>query len=289
MNPQQERCARLADAIVRILTHKRTIDPDLLHFIDTMLSRPSAKDLTSIINDPSDDDADAVVELIFYPDESMQALLEPIIESNGFIKADEAVLADTLILKKPAAHMLFPDGRGDIAVVMPDWIAAPFISRLNISCRPDQRLIDAIYAYIPDERQAVLMVKLRNFKSPLTDSAISFLVRFFESMPFQEKTSGETFDMMLALLAEIGEQDIYTGLVEKKKFYTHHLKNAQEYEEQLEKSNMEIMMLQGNRQPYLDKQDALIRIAVIDAVCLTVFGMVPFPGQAAGGSFSFKV
>jgi len=49
-----------------------------MHFIDSTFSSPCINELEKIITDDSDCERDSLIELIFFPDEEIQAKLEEI-------------------------------------------------------------------------------------------------------------------------------------------------------------------------------------------------------------------
>ena len=63
----------------------------------------------------------------------------------------------------------------------------------------------------------------------------------------------------------------------KKNIYKQNLQKAVNYEEQLKKSNMETLILQGVRIPFVSKEDALKKIQIIDRISLAVFGKIEEP------------
>ncbi len=51
------------------------------------------------------------------------------------------------------------------------------------------------------------------------------------------------------------------------------LQQAERFEKQLAKDNIETLILKGVRTPHIDQADTRHKIARIDAVCLAVFGI----------------
>ena len=74
-------------------------------------------------------------------------------------------------------------------------------------------------------------------------------------------------------LEELHEDaDIFDALMTKKKFYLKHLKRTEKFEEQLQKTNIETMILQGKSPAFMDKNEARDNIMIIDKISHTVFG-----------------
>ena len=80
---------------------------------------------------------------------------------------------------------------------------------------------------------------------------------FFEKVNADVKKMLACFDFLLGFLAELKpDDDVYQALMDKKRFYFDNLQKAIRSELQLEKSNLETMILSGGRVVYVDKQDA---------------------------------
>jgi len=89
-----------------------------------------------------------------------------------------------------------------------------------------------------------------------------------------------SLDFIMGFFEEVPEgRDIYQALMDKKRFYFRNFQNAVKFEEKLKKSNMETLLLQGIRSPYIDKTDALNKIAMIDTISLAVFGRTDYSEQ----------
>jgi len=81
-----EKCILLAERIVKILREGIYIDSDVMHFIDSTFSNPCINELEEVITDDSDCESDPLIELIFFPDEDIQAKLEDLLESHNYCR-----------------------------------------------------------------------------------------------------------------------------------------------------------------------------------------------------------
>ncbi len=274
----EERCVLLAEKIGGILREGIKISGDMLHYIDSTFSHPSAESLEAVIADESDCERDSLMSLIFFPDESFQAQLEEFLETQDFHKADEDKVADEIFARFPETLLHFPDHRGILKIPMPESAAAQFVSRLNISKKTDKRLIGAINRHAAEACRSLLKVKLRNARFVCTENRILFLCDFFEKADTPSSDIGNLMDFISGFFDELrDDRDIFQALADKKKFCFHNLQKQTDAEEQLKKNTMETLISQGVRIPYTDKADTLNKIAMIDFISFTVFGKSDVP------------
>ena len=280
---QIKRCRILAEKIAAVLREGLDISPQVLHYIDSTFSTPGMAELHEIINDESDPERDCLVELIFFPDEAVQIQMEDLLDKLDFEPADEPVAADSLIRLKPGACISFPDNRGSLELVMPEFAAGPFIERLKISKKPDRRLIEAIGTFVSEKHRNRCKVKLRNSRFEGAENNIYFLSRFFEKVAAEGGDFFETLEFMLNFFDEApNDGELFTALMRRKRFYLRNLHKAEKFEGRMEGKNMETLMVQGMRVPYVNKAEAIKKIGMIDSIGLAVFGKTDYVGQAVG-------
>ena len=75
MKPE-EKCELIADEIKKILSKCIDQSDDVVHYIDSTFSNPTVKDLEAILADDANCEKDSLMELLFFPDESLQIQLE---------------------------------------------------------------------------------------------------------------------------------------------------------------------------------------------------------------------
>jgi hypothetical protein len=291
MTMSQDR-QRLEHAIETIWREGLVLTPDAQHYIDSTLLNPSLPELKDILSDETNCEKDSLLELIFFPDQTFQVQLEDLLESHDFGAEDEEMISRALIAKRLQTTLLFSAGRGSLALAVPDWAIGRFISRLNISKKLDPALVDAIRRYVPRPYQALYKVKLRNTRVKFTPNKISFLNVFFKKMKAESGIVFSAYDFLLAFLDELkDDSDLYRALTQKKRFYFQNLQKAQRFSAQLKNSNMETLLLQGVRIPYINTEEARRRVDLIDRICYAVFGHSNFlePGGSTDlGEFSRK-
>jgi hypothetical protein len=268
----------LINKIEEIFREGITLSRDVLHYIDSTFSNPSIKELKEIICDETNCEKDSLVELIFSPDESIQTQLEDLLENQNYQKKDEKKLLNCLYLKKQQATIHFPNSKGLLKLTMSNSATDQFISHLNITSKLDKRLFDAIQMYVCEKSRNYVKVKMRNSRKRLTENKIGFMCAFFKNLKIKNNGNLKCLKYILDFFDELqDDEDIYSALMDKKNLYSQNLQKAVKYEEQLKKSNMETLILQGIRIPFVSKEDALKKIQIIDRISLAVFGKIEEP------------
>ena len=158
---------RLADHIREIFSEGFTLEGDVLDYVDSTFSRPSAGELKSIMADESNCEHGPLIELVFFPDESVQIRLEDLLGSDDcgyahFEKSDEEKVLAHLHSKQPVTTIRLPDKRGEFEMEVPDFASEGFLSRLNVANKPDHSLVSAIRNHVPEECRTIIKVRLRN-------------------------------------------------------------------------------------------------------------------------------
>lgn len=274
---------QLEHAIENIWQQGLTLTPDAQHYIDSTFSNPSLPELEEILCGESNCEKDSLLELIFFPDPALQERLEDLLEGHDFGAEDEEKLSRALMAKGLRTALLFSAGRSSLTLAVPDWAIGRFISRLNISKKPDPAIVDAIRRHVPQPYQALCKVKLRNARFKFTPNKISFLTVFFEKMTAEFRIVLGAYDFLLSFLDELEDDtDFYHALTQKKRSYFQNLQKAERFSAQLKNSNMETLLLQGVRMPYINTDEARRRMGLIDRICYAVFGKSDF--LETGGS-----
>jgi hypothetical protein len=280
----QKKCELLAEEIASILKEGIQLSPDALHFIDSTYSNPSPQELANILEDESDCERDTLVEFIFFPDESIQIRLEDLLERLDLNDKEAESVIELLLQKERRTTVYYPDTTKPLIVRMPPSAVDPFLARLNISRKLDKELVDAIHKNVSENARTLVKVKLRNVRKIPVGPKLHFLSTYFEKMDVSDNDSIECLELVLDVLDDLNDNtEIFSGLMARKRFYFKSVLKADKFEAKLKKSNMEVLMLQGQRAPYIDKSDAIKKMALIDKVSLSVFGNTRSLDQVAAG------
>ena len=276
MEPQ-EKCEVLADEIKKILSKGIDLSSDVVHYIDSTFFNPSIKELQTILTDDANCEKDSLLELLFFPDESMQIQLEESLERYRPQNKDEDKLLAYLGRHPLQVTFRFKDERGVLKLLIPEDVTRQFLVRLKISKHLDAELIESIRNYGDEKNCNRFKVKIRNSRFTATKNKTGFLRKFFETIGARSNDVFECLDFALGFLDEIkNNSDIYQALMTKKKFYFISLQKAKKLETRLEKHNIETLMLQGERVVLINQADARKKMRIIDRICRAVFGKTEY-------------
>ena len=272
-----EKCNQLADEIRKVLGAGITLGDDVIHYIDSTFSNPTIEELQAILQDDSNCEKDSLMELLFFPDETMQLELEEMLESLQLGKPDEDKVRGALCRQSLQVMIRLPEDRGTIDLVLPHEVAPGFIARLRIAKHLDEKLREVIKRRAGGDAANGYKVKIRNSRFLPAEKKIRFLCDFFEKAATQSYDFNICLDFALSFLDELKEdQDLYQALMAKKRFYLRSLQKAKKLETQLEKSNLETLLSQGQRVILVDKADARKKMLVIDRISRAIFGKTEY-------------
>lgn len=273
----EEKCNQLADEIRKILGNGITLGSEVIHYIDSTFSNPSTTELQTILHDDSNCEKDSLMELLLFPDETMQHQLESLLERLHFQQADEKSVLGDLLQDPVQVTIRFPGDRGSLRLRITEDVACQFISRLNISRHLNPNLLDALNQNKDETISDRIKVKLRNSRFSPTTEKIEFLCLFFKKFDSQDMDIFECLDVALSFLDEPTiDNDIYRTLMAKKKFYFRSLQKAKQLDSQLQKQNVETLMAQGKRVVLIDQRDARKKMRIIDRISRAVFGKTEY-------------
>jgi len=273
----EEKCNQLADKIRKILGNGITLGSEVIHYIDSTFSNPTTTELQTILHDDSNCEKDSLMELLLFPDETMQLQLESLLERLHFQQADEKTVLGDLLQDPVQVSIRFPGDRGSLRLRIIEDVASQFISRLNISRHLNPNLLDTLNQHKDETISDRIKVKLRNSRFSPTTEKIEFLGLFFKKFDSQDKDIFECLDFALSLLDEPTiDNDIYRTLMAKKKFYYRSLQKAKQLATQLQKQNVETLMAQGKKVVLIDQRDARKKMRIIDRISRAVFGKTEY-------------
>ncbi len=289
MEPQ-DKCEVIAAEIKQILGEGVDLSEDVVHYIDSTFSNPTVKELQTILADDANCENDSLLELLFFPGESMQIQLEKTLERHKPQNEDEKKILAYLCADPLQVKFRFEDDRGTLKLQIPEDIARQLIARLNISKHLDARLIESIVNYGNDQNCNHFKVKIRNSRFSPTEEKTGFLCQFFNKIGSQSNDIFECLEFVLEFLDEIPEGgDIYPALMAKKKFHFISLQKAKKMDARLEKFNMETLMAQGERVILIDQADARKKMQIIDRISRAVYGKTEYFEQPVSDEKQFEV
>lgn len=287
---QEEKCEMLADEIKAIISEGIVLSDDVVHFIDSTFSNPTIDELQAILDDDTNCESDTLMELLFFPDESIQMRLEEILEQCRPQKEDEDKILASLCQTPLPVTFHFEDGRGSLKLPIPEDVIRQFLVRLNISKHLDANLTESIRNYGDEANTNRFKVKIRNSRFSPSDSKIEFLCRLFDKLGTGSNDIFECLEFVLEFLDEVKKDgDVYQALMAKKKFYFISLQKAKKLDARLEKHNVETLLMQGERVALIDQVDARKKMRIIDRISRAVFGKTEFFEQPVSDEKQFAI
>jgi hypothetical protein len=276
---------QVAEKIVAILRSGLTLGADTLHYIDSTFSNPSVSEFEALLQDESSCETDSLMELLFFPDESVQLQLEEMIGDTSFQRRDEQEIKQHVRSTSLQTQIRFADGRGTLEKQVAPSNAARFIERLNLSRCLDPKLRASIDRYVHRGLQTRCKVKLRNARPITAPNKIAFLEAFFKKLQIDNDDFFDYLDFTLSFLDDLkDEADMFQALMTRKKRYFQSLQKAKKLDNRLAQHNVETLLLSGERLSHIDRADARKKINIIDRVSLAVFGKTEyFDFMPAGG------
>jgi hypothetical protein len=268
---------QIADKIIDILQEGLAINADTQHYIDSTFSHPTIEALDAVLQDESSCETDSLLELLFFPDESVQLQLEGLLEDRHLQPEDEKAIQAQICSQPFQTRFRFRDGRGTLKMKVTPNHVHTFMQRLNLKRALDPKIRAAIAEHVAAALQAQCKVRFRNIRPISAPRKISFLQSFFEKMKTEGNAFFEYLDFTLEFLGEHDDQaDIFKGLMNYKKIYFQGLQKAAKLKKQLTKHNVETLLLGGTRLAYIDRAEARKKIQMIDRISLAVFGRTDF-------------
>jgi hypothetical protein len=264
-NDMNTRCSLLIAEIEAFFQEGIVLNDDICHFIRSTFSDPTFSELTSMVNDASNAEVDSLLELIFSPDEALQIRVEDILSKEWFQEKDANDLVTYFAAKEPLANVFISGYEEPLVIKMPGLYADMLVSHLRIVKKVDQRLTEAIERHIHKKDQRLIRVRLRNSGFTESKNKIDFLCELFTQYDEENVFYLKSFDFILQFFTEIQpDSKIGYSLFKKKKNYDEKIRQAVKYEEQLKKSNMETMMMQGKRNQCINIIDLQEKIDIIN-------------------------
>lgn len=267
MSSIPDRCRRLVDAILSAFDAGLIIDEHARYYIDTCLPGMSLEALAREFSETPDLEIASLMDLVFFPDETFQTAVEPLLQSETYSPEDEALTVMLLSANPVQTTLREPDGPSTAAFRMPTSAIAPFVHRMHINKRIPQALADTIYTMHPPEKAARLTVCIRNARVDLSETTGSFLISFFLGMAPEDPDHNACFETVLALLGEELTVADPFRLLRAKIDSLHKAREAiRAFEAQLRIHNMETLMHMGARAPETGITEVEKKIGLLEKI-----------------------
>ena len=262
----------ITERIAALLHDRIHAGPDVIDYINSTYGNPDAAEIKALIDCRGASDRETLVELLFFPDESVQLQLEEALQTRVFTSEDVAAIAAELADRNILATVSLDDTGQTVSVRADRTVIDPFLTRLNIDYTPDAELLRTITEVLPADRRKAVGVRLRNARIRPAGRLLDFLQRYIRAM-HAERFFFEGLDFLLGFMQEIDrDADPYDAMMKKKRSCWRHLHKSEAVEKRLNKTNVETLLLHGERVPYIDRNRMRETITTIDRICLAVYG-----------------
>ena len=277
-----ERCRRLASAIRERFAEGIELDEPVHHFIESSLSDAAPETVAAALESPEDFGAEPLMELIFFPDEADQLRLEPLLEAETFEDADAERVLSGLSDPPLEAGLRLTWTPAALQISVPAWVAGEYLRRLHIRWRGDAEILAALDKRLEEETARGFRVMMRNARFHPSERTRPFLVHFLERFAGKGADLRDAFGFLLEFLPGIpSDQPVYGALLDRKRRAQKALSLARDTERRREKSNMEILLMQGFRASHVDVPAVERELALLNVIFYAVFDRAPATAMEA--------
>lgn len=273
---------RLENHIRALMDDGLVLTEDVRRFMEGTFGAADVETLQTVLADPDNSERDSLLDLLFFPDQSLQAAIEPLLEAQPLSTADVGRLAQRFKATPLAARFRLPGTDRAIPVALPASGVDAFVIRLNLAWAPAAALAAALSRLdagllapggSAEDGRIRLRVRLRNAALTQTAVQVRFLCDFLERMPLGDEAFVDHLQFSLVFLQEHPDAgNLYAALMDRKRFICRHLQKSWRAAERAARSNMETLAMTGVRTPYFDVARGERDLEMIDRIALAVFG-----------------
>lgn len=261
-----------------ILARGADLSPEVMRFIDSTFSDPSAAELAVILGSDADSERDSLLELLFSPDESIQLELEELLVTKGSRGLNEGRVVERICRPPLTAAFRLPENRGVVNVAVTPRLARRFVYQLKIDRLIPESVAADIESRLTGRDRLRLRVLLRGARFDFSPSNTDFLCRLIGQLGFADDGGWESFAFALEMLAGADSAaDICRLLEERKKLLVKALHHSRQLREQLAAANIETLLSRGQRLTWIDETATLRQLVCIDRIGLAAFGSIVHP------------
>ena len=268
----------MARILRKHLVKGMTLDAQTVGFIDATVSVDRAADLAALLSDSGNDAAEPLLDLIFYPDCSLQEKIEDVLGTAVFTPSDVDGVVGRLMDPPVDVPLIFSDLRGSHCFKPDRETISRMVDRLRLNRAIPGPVLKACQS-LPPATALKVRVRIRNTSIAWSNETAEFLAGFLTGA---DPNTGDFQGALQTALAFMGilspSEGIFAGLSRRRRELVDALSRTERMAMETSGKNMETLMLQGIRLPYLDSAAARQTIRHIDLICRTVFGRIDLAG-----------
>lgn len=290
----ERRISAVADAVEEIFRQGIHLSDTVIHYLSSTYDISSPEALFRVLTPPFDCDAESICDMVFYPDESQQLLLEPVLEENPVENdREKSALADNLRKRSIDTTLYFPSSPQSLRMEIPGTALRRFIHRINPDRRIDPQIIRAMDENITSPQiSTILKVKLRNKRFPLDENRVSAICDFLKKIDEQSPSFMDLFALFCQVIEDANTEDLYTFLMRAKQRRMEMLRLAEKNETDLKGQPVEALMMKGASIAAVNAEEVRRQIDFIDRISIGMFGKtetLSLAGQPAAPSVNLGV
>jgi hypothetical protein len=234
-------------------------------------------DLAHILETADSSEIDSLLELLFFPDLEMKVRFESRWGCERFDRQALETVIELVSARPIVATVTTPGDGGSIHIELPAFAIEAFIRRFNIAWHPTPGLQARLDENSRHRHFIRMCVHLRHARVEWHAGQVRLIERFMTKMPEKAEDLETDLIFLLGLLPEFAPNcDPFDFLAAKKFFYFQSLCKAEDFERKRRASNMEIMMLQGNRAAHGSISQWRLQMQQVDRICQALFGRTQF-------------
>lgn len=265
-------CKRFAEYIRDIFEDGLRINNKDSHFILSTMPISRLNEIDKLILDPDNTDYDALVELIYFPDETIQISLENRIESARLEPQDEDSILSHFMALESDTRILSPKKQLLLTIPTPQTGALAFLQRLNLGRHLDPELIRVIEAELDPVIACQYKVWIRNMTREPDRRDTQFLKSLILKLGPRYQRMDRLIGFALRFLEETpAEIEPLQGLIQYKQRCLQHIQRLDRFDSQRKNHNFETRIALGIREPHDDKQALMQKVVFLDEIGLALF------------------
>lgn len=238
--------------IIRIFSLGLSIDDSVRNFALTMTGRTLDRDLLFEIMEKGDSELEMVLDLIFFPDDSVRSKIEPVIP-DLFHESDEAELIMSVIRTRPVCRIILDAPSSPHEIMPEEKFIEGFIKRLNLCMCLPENLSSLLSKRFGPEKDMARMV-IRSLMPPkkalcMIEDFLSLVSDIFPPEPDDLKT------VILISGMFPKEDEFITALCLAFEKWDYALKRIEDFEKAMSSGCMEELMARGMRPPSASRAD----------------------------------
>ncbi|BBD07390.1 hypothetical protein [Desulfovibrio ferrophilus] len=250
------------------------VDVGVLRLAEDVLDIGEYGDWNSVLNDLDNPDRMMLAELLLFPDVEISTKLESLLVDLEWTEAHTLALARTLE-GEPACFQL-PDAT-EIRFALTSDDSRMLVRRLRLT-RTSPAAVQAALRCLPDKLALMARFRLRRARFPWTFKAGHFANSVIMKLGSDSDFMSLLDFCCLFLESEVDAGDLAAAMIRKRQDAERQLKTHQAFQERLDKSNFETMLLTGDRAPHVEPEVLENEMRVMDRIISTLYGTSALSG-----------